>query len=159
MNGKRHGVVERRAAIDRVMSLLRRQDDLFERLEALSLRQRNLVSEDDTTPLLDVLVQRKRVVGELSAVHESLAAVRRVWSRFREGLEGEQRGEADRLVASSAARLSRVLEQDERDTHVLSVRRRVTATALSAARATGEAISVYRSATGATAAGRLDEAQ
>lgn len=160
MNGATNGEGDRRATIDRVMRLLRRQEELFAQLEQLSFRQGDMIGNEDMAPLLAVLKQRRQVVGELSKVHESLAPIRQVWSRFRDGLPIEQRGEADRLAASSAARLARVLEKDERDAHVLSVRRKVTAGALSAARATGEALSVYRSsATAVAAAGRLDEAQ
>ena len=67
--------------------------------------------------------------------------------------------EADGLVGDVAQRLRRVIEGDEKDARVLSVRKQSVATSLQATHRVGQAISAYRAPAGATAGSdRLDEA-
>lgn len=143
-----------------VMELLRDQAALYARLESHARRQRHLVCGDDAAPLLAVLADRQRLALELAQIGTSLAPIRRDWESYRGGLNEQERGEADRLVAETAACLQRVIESDEHDARLLSARRTLTARDLQTTRAGGSAISAYRPTTEAGTArhGRFDEA-
>ncbi|MDO8630645.1 MAG: hypothetical protein Q7R41_09125 [Phycisphaerales bacterium] len=144
---------------EEVLGLLREQATLFARLETFADRQRHLVTEDDTRPLLALLVDRRNLSTELTRIAGRLAPVRRDWAAFRESLSPPQKTEADGLVEDATQRLRRLIESDERDARLLSVRKRVTGDALRATHATGQAMSAYRMRSERTAgAGRLDEA-
>jgi hypothetical protein len=141
-----------------VLGLLRRQAALFVRLEQFAARQRGLVRADDAGPLLSVLADRQRLSTELTGIAARLAPVRSAWSRFRESLTDSQRAEADGLVAESSQRLRRVIEGDETDARLLSVKKRSVAGEMKALNGFGQAISVYRApAQRPAAALRLDE--
>ncbi len=127
-----------------VLGLLRRQAALFARLEQFASRQRALVRADDAGPLLSLLADRQKLSTELTGIAAQLAPVRARWSAFREELGDSQRTEADGLLRDCSLRLRRVIEGDEADARVLSVKKHATASELRAAHATGEALSAYR---------------
>lgn len=141
-----------------VLGLLRKQAALFGRLEQFAARQRGLVRADDAEPLLALLADRQRLSAELTGIAARLAPVRSAWQRFRESLTENQRAEADELVAESSQRLRRVIEGDEVDARLLSVKKQTLAGEMRAVSGVGQAISVYRApAQRAVAASRLDE--
>jgi len=141
------GVTTAMAATDgaeEVLGLLREQAALFARLETFAERQRCLVAEEDTRPLIALLADRQRLSAELARIAGRLAGARRDWAGFRGRLSPRQMTEADGLVDDAAKRLQRVIESDERDARLLSVRKRVTGDALRSTHASGRAISAYR---------------
>ena len=102
------------------------------------------MTEDDTRPLLALLADRQKLSTELTRIAGRLAPVRRDWAAFRDSLSPPQKTEADGLVEEAAQRLRRLIESDERDARLLSIRKRVTGDALRATHATGQAMSAYR---------------
>ncbi len=142
-------------AASETMLLLRAQHAMYAALESLARRQRSLISGEHTGLLLTALADRQKLSGKLKAIAEKLEPVRRDWAASRECLSPSQRDEADRLVRETQAYLRRVIERDEEDTRLLSVRRQAAARALGAAHATGQAISAYRVPPGRR--GRLDQ--
>jgi len=144
--------------IEDVLGLLRRQAALFLRLEQFASRQRTLVREDDAGPLLSLLADRQKLSTELTGIARQLAPVRAEWPAFRERLSTDQRAEAEVLLQDSSQRLRRVIEGDETDARLLSVRKRVVADDLRVTHAAGEALSAYRTpAPQRVPAGRLDQ--
>ena len=144
---------------EEVLGLLREQSALYTRLESFAARQRSLVRADDTAPLLMLLADRQRLSAELTRLATRLAPVRRGWTLFRERCSASQRAEADGLISVVSQRLQRVIESDEKDARVLSVRKQRVATNLQATHRVGQAISAYREPAGAlTGTDRLDEA-
>jgi len=144
---------------EEILGLLREQSALYARLESFAARQRSLVREDDTAPLLSLLADRQRLSVELTRLATRLSTVRHDWSTFRERFSASQRTEADGLVSDVTQRLQRVIESDEKDARVLSLRKQNVATNLHATHRVGQAISAYRVPAGAAVgADRLDEA-
>lgn len=143
-----------------VLNMLREQASLYARLEDYARRQRHLVVGEDTSLLLAVLADRQRLSAELAELGTTLAPVRRNWESFRGELSERERGEADRLVAETAACLRRVIESDEQDARLLSARRALTARELQTTHAGGSAIAAYRpmAAAGTARRGFFDEA-
>lgn len=143
-----------------VLVMLRRQAALYARLEDFARRQRDLVSADDSAPLLAVLADRQKLSAELSELGVRLAPYRRNWEVFRGALDERERGEVDRLVAETAACLRRVMEGDEQDVRRLSARRQLTVREMQSTRAGGTAIAAYRPMTAANSGRslRFDEA-
>ncbi len=139
---------------DEVLRLLREQVALYTRLESFADRQRMLVSGDDPGRLLPLLADRQKLSLELRRVATRLEPVRRNWSGYRARLTPPQRREADHLLNDARARLGRVIEGDERDARILSVRKEAAAQTLRAIHSTGQAITAYREP--AKRAARLD---
>ena len=137
-----------------VLALLRRQAQLYGRLEALTETQKSLVTGDDVGPLLSLLAERQKLSDALVHVAGRLAPIRRSWASSRTQLPPPQRAEADRLVHETGQRLERLIENDTRDARVLFGRRHSVAKALRMTHSTGEAMSAYRTAP--SSAGRLD---
>ena len=139
---------------EKVLSLLREQATLYEKLESFAARQHRLVSGDDTRPLLRILADRRKLAQRLSEVGSRLEPTRREWCKFKEGLTPDQRTEAERLLREAGERLQRVIGSDEKDARVLSGRRQAVAESLRNTHAKSEAIQAYRVSVGG--AGQLD---
>lgn len=140
-----------------VVPLLRRQASLFSRLEKFAMRQRILVVQEDTRPLLALLADRQKLSLELTMVSQQLAPVRKHWDSVRESLTEEARGEAAGLLEDIRDSLSRIIESDERDARALGVRKEMVRESLRASHVQGAAAGAYRAGPGAAGA-RLDEA-
>lgn len=129
---------------EEVLALLRRQVALFAQLEASAGRQRALVTGDEPGRLLALLADRQKLSSKLARIAKKLEPVRLDWEAYRARLSGGQRAEADRLLSDATVSLQRVIESDERDARVLSVRKEAAARTLRAANSTGQAIKAYR---------------
>jgi len=129
---------------DEVLGLLREQASLYVRLEAFASRQRKLITTDESGPLLSLLADRQKLSTELTRLAVKLEPIRRGWVEYRGRLSPPQRAEADGLVSDAAQRLQRVIESDEQDARLLSLRKHSVADGLRAAHATGHALQAYR---------------
>ena len=129
---------------NRVLNLLREQSALYARLESFAGRQRALITGDDPARLLLLLADRQRLSSELARIATTLGPVRREWSTYRARLTAAQRQEADQLLSDATVRLRRIIEGDERDARILSVRKEAAAQTLRAVHSTGKAIMAYR---------------
>lgn len=143
---------------DDVVFLLRRQASLFSQLEGFARRQRMLVVQEDTRPLLALLAERQKLSIELAHVSERLRPVRTSWNSYRDRLSDIQRDEADELVRRMQASLSKVIESDEEDARALSVRKQMVRRELETSQTRSAAAGVYRGSA-APAGRRLDEEQ
>jgi hypothetical protein len=139
---------------EEALVLLREQDVLYAKLERFAARQRTLVTGDDPGPLLSLLADRQRLSTELAGIARRLEPVRRAWATYRERLTQPQRIEADRLLEDAAQRLRRVIESDEQDARLLSIRKESAGATLRATHAAGFAIDAYRAPAGQS--NRLD---
>lgn len=141
-----------------VVSLLRRQVALYERLEQFAERQRLFVSREDTQQLLSLLGERQRISTELAEISGRLEPVRRDWSSFRERMDAGAREEAERLWHESKTLLKRVLDRDEEDARVLAARKELVGRSLQSTRGAADALGAYGRKTPAGAPPvRLDE--
>lgn len=143
---------------DNVLELLRLQASLYARLEKFAANQRNLVRDEDPGPLLSLLADRQRLSAELTQVAGRLARARGEWPVVREGLSPAERVEADELVRGASASLRRVIESDEQDARLLSIRKERVKRELRDTHTMGQAIFAYGSKVGSAAGSRrLDE--
>ncbi|MFN0086947.1 MAG: hypothetical protein ACKVX9_16265 [Blastocatellia bacterium] len=150
--------VDEPGAGEDVVVLLRRQANLFSQLEGFAKRQRMLVVQEDTKPLLALLAERQKLSIELAYVSERLRPVRTSWNSYRSCLTDIQRDEADDLVKRMQMSLSRVIESDEEDARALSVRKQMVRRELQTSQTRSAAAGMYQS-TAAPAGRRLDEEQ
>lgn len=125
------------------LALLRRQSDLYEQLEALSQRQRPLVSEENVGPLLTLLADRNRLSIDLNRIEGELAPLRSAWSSYTQRFTHWERDESRRLLDGIRTRIERVLQRDEVDARILSARKQSVSQALSSTRETRQVIAAY----------------
>jgi len=126
-----------------VMALLRRQVDLYRRLEGLSGRQRNLIAAADPQPLLQLLADRQKLTDELSANSGVLEPYRTHWSDVRARFTEDQRQAADALLTEAGERLGRILSADRQDARLLAARKAQTASALGGVQSGRRMLSAY----------------
>ncbi len=147
------------SAAQEALALLRRQALLFAKLESLAVKQGDLVSREDATPLLALLAERQRLAMDLSQIGQRLESARRNWVATRNALTPPEREEADGLLTQVRERMRRLIDNDERDARVLSARRESVATSLRQTQTVGKAVSAYRPhSVAGSASNRLDEA-
>jgi len=143
---------------DNVLELLRLQASLYARLEQFATSQRSLVRDEDAGPLLSLLADRQRLSAELTRVASRLATARGEWPAYRESLSPAERVEADDLLRGASASLRRVIESDEQDARLLSIRKERVKRELRETQTMGHAISAYGSRNApASGSRRLDE--
>lgn len=145
MSGDGERNVATAPACDDALAMLREQALLYAELEGLAKRQTDLVTHDDTGPLLTLLADRQRLSDRLVRLGARLAPVRENWASYRDGFSPSQRCQADRCLREASAALQRVLERDAQDARVLSGRKQTVVAALGRTHSTRQALSAYRS--------------
>lgn len=126
-----------------VLRLLREQVSLYTRLEQCASRQRPLIAQEDTAPLMSLLAERQRLSVELAEVSARLEPVRRDWETLRQRFSHPERDEAEQLLAEIRERLRRLIDSDEEDARMLSARKQAAAEGLRATHSVGQALSAY----------------
>jgi hypothetical protein len=107
-----------------LIELLEQQQGLYGRLRVLADRQKVLVIQDDSAPLMALLAERQRLVDELLLLNTRLAPYRDEWTAIYAGLEPPQRRRVASLLEGANTALSSILQSDSRDTGTLTARRR-----------------------------------
>lgn len=131
---------------ERLLTLLRKQNDLYRRLRNLAERQRSLVAEDDIQPLLSLLGERQQVVDGLVLVNHDLAPYRNGWLERYGALNEPTRQQVAALLEEANNSLSLILQNDQRDTATLSAKRMAVAEQLVTADSAGRASAAYSAA-------------
>lgn len=127
----------------RMLELLRRQTSLFGKLAVLSDKQRSLVADGDTDPLLKLLAQRQKLTVELAALGAEMKPLTTAWPQLRGVLPAQDREEADKLIVEVNDRLASLLERDEQDARMLKMRKDRVGEDLAAVRCTRRAMMAY----------------
>lgn len=113
-----------------LIKLLKRQRDLYQRLQELSERQRNLISGDRPELLLNILRDRQTLVTALAKVNEQLSPYRRDWQRVYQTLPEVTRHSVSGLLDEINRMLQCILEADQEDQALLSARKQAVARSL-----------------------------
>lgn len=142
-----------------VLELLREQDDLYDKLEAIAIRQRMIVTNESAAPLLALLADRQRLSMTLHDVAKRLQPIRTRWQEFRRNCNDAQRAEVDRLVNRSSERLQRVIAGDEADARLLAVRKQMVAQRMKEMDQVSQGINAYRGPASRCRIDCLDEVQ
>ena len=127
-----------------VLDLLRREGAVFDQLEDLAARQKELVVCSEMGPLLVLLDRRRELSAELTCIERELAPVRRNWKGLRPMLPPDEQSAADQLMASAGDRLRRLMEGDEEDARKLSIRKQSVGQTLQSTGLTHNALSAYQ---------------
>ncbi len=98
-----------------LVTLLERQQSLYERLRSLSDQQGQMVASGSTEALLGLLAQRQQLIDELGRINTDLQPYRSQWPQFKEQLAEPDRRRISALVEQAEQMLSGIIEQDNRD--------------------------------------------
>lgn len=127
---------------ERIVRLLRKQHELYLRLQDLSHRQRGLITGDHPEQLLSILHDRQSLVNALAQINVQLSPLRADWTRIYHRLPPEARSEVTRLLEQIHRVLHAILRTDQEDSALLSARRQSAGQSLNQldqARAVGQA--------------------
>lgn len=133
---RRHGLV----------ALVERQGSLYETLDALSIRQTELVEMGDADGVLAVLRERQQVLDELVAVSEEIRPFRERWADTVGVLEQADRELVAARVAATERLAERINERDRLDRDRLVAQRDQTATELAGVGRSRQAVAAYGAA-------------
>jgi hypothetical protein len=142
---------------DAALAQLRRQRDLYVRLQSLAEKQRSMLADDDTRPLLNVLAQRQQLMQELTQLSIQMTLLRRDFADLKASWKAAERTEAERLVAEVDSRLKSLLAGDEEDAKHLRLRQQSVQSSLTASRGQAQALAAYRSAGSNQPTARFEE--
>ena len=106
-----------------LVAILRRQLDVYRRLERLSLRQKALITSDDSRQLLALLAERQKLVDTLTSLNQSLVPLQKQWPGLRKRLSQPLRAQIDALLAEAAQVLQGILHRDAEGTRLLAGRK------------------------------------
>ncbi len=108
---------------DHLVTLLRRQRELYAALRALSEQQRSTLSGDRPERLLEILRERQDIVSSLSTLNEDLGPYRRNWDSTLGRLPESHRKVVGELHGEINGLLRVILKTDEEDAELLAVRK------------------------------------
>ncbi len=121
----------RPADSERLIELLSRQRDLYQKLKELSERQRGMIAGDRADLLMEILQQRQRHVSALTSLNKQLSPFRRRWDQTLASLADDSRRNVSELLAAINILLSGILATDKEDGALLSARKQMVASELS----------------------------
>jgi hypothetical protein len=110
----------------------------------LSLRQQELIQEEDYTSLLDVLGQKQRLLGQLDQYTSQLPRLWEKWQADRAQLPGELRETCETILQESEAVLAQLLQNEDTSTKSMVVRRDQTRQQLQSLNQGGKVGEAYR---------------
>lgn len=128
-----------------LVSLLEQQRRVYVKLRLLADRQGALVVNEDTQPLLGLLMERQRLVDSLVSLNERLAPYRASWTAIYAGMDELERRHVASLLEESNAALGTIITYDSRDTATLEARRQSMAAQLGKADTAARANAAYGS--------------
>ncbi|MBE7505873.1 MAG: hypothetical protein HS101_06245 [Planctomycetia bacterium] len=131
-----------------LIALLESQRQLYVRLRLLADRQRALILNEDTQPLLGLLVERQELVDKLVALNERLGPYRESWTTIYSCLDETRRRQVAALLEESNAALGAIITNDNRDTATLRARRQGVANLLGKAETAVRTNAAYVSTAG-----------
>jgi predicted component of type VI protein secretion system len=114
-----------------LITLLREQRDLYQRLQELSERQRRLISGDRPELLLNILRDRQTLVESLARINKQLSPYRRNWREIYDTLPEHVRDTASGLLEEINGMLQTILKADKEDQALLSARKQAVARSVS----------------------------
>ncbi len=128
-----------------MLGLLGRQVRLYDQLQNLADKQRGLIANEDTQPLLKILSQRQKLTQELTQLGKDMAPFREHWTEVRQELGEGERKLADDLISKANNRLKSLLASDEQDAQMLKIRKQRVGSQIGTTNFNRKAMSAYRS--------------
>jgi uncharacterized protein YhaN len=106
-----------------VESLLIKQHELFDRLDALSQRQATLIRADETDRLLHLLGERQEVIDQIAKTNAGLEPYKARWEAFMQELPLPNRERVRKRLDAVAHLADVIAQRDETDRRELQQRR------------------------------------
>lgn len=128
-----------------LLKLLREQRDVFGQLGRLAKQQQTLVIDDDPEALLNLLAERQRLVDRLARLSQQMAPYRQRWPEIAPTLPGEDRQQAEEMLAEINGMLGSILASDKRDSRLLASRKSLMADELNDTHLGQRATQAYQS--------------
>lgn len=126
-----------------LIALVHEQLGLYERLEALSVRQHTLVESEDTDALLGVLTERQRLIEYISEVSSRMTPFRARWDDHVNQLADAEREELRKGLDTLSAMMSSIAARDEDDRRRMEDRRERVKSQISGVKRGGAAVKSY----------------
>lgn len=139
--GEPHGDPARWAP--RLRRILDEQRALYDRLDALSIRQSELVLGGATDELLAVLGERQIVVDQIWSSSDEFAPFQRRWAELMSALPAEQRLQFSAVALELAEIIERIAERDDADRRELERQRATVAAEISSLNRGRTAVAAY----------------
>ena len=142
---------------DALIDVLDRQRTLYLQLDQLSQRQAELVRDQDTEGLLDVLSQRQALIDQLTQAAAQLEPFKQRWSDLWPTLDEHRQQELRQRMQQIQQLLERVMQRDDEDRQTLSDRRDQLGEQLNHTHRGAAANQAYSRAAAAAAANRFTD--
>ncbi len=126
-----------------LVSLVDEQRGLYQQLEALSLRQHELVESEDTDALLGVLNERQRLIEYITDVASRMTPYRARWDDHVGKLAEGEREALRRGLDDLASMMARIADRDEHDRRTMEDRRQRVQSQISGVKRGGVAVRSY----------------
>jgi hypothetical protein len=126
-----------------VENLLVRQEELFGRLDALSRKQADLISADETDNLLRLLTERQVVIDQIAETNIILEPFRVRWDAFLADLPEINRQRVRTRLDAVAQLAGAIAQRDEHDRRKLQSRRDAMAVELTKVASGRGAVAAY----------------
>ena len=144
---------------DPVIAALGEQVLCYQRLAKLAELQHEHVQQSQTEALLEVLRRRQEVLDQVSRLEEIIVVAKRRWGEYVLGLSGDQRAQAERLLAETRRLLEEITAADRNDALILQQRKLNLGKQLSQASAAKQVNRNYAAAAYGTKVSRMDVKQ
>ncbi|HEY7118096.1 MAG TPA: flagellar export chaperone FlgN [Tepidisphaeraceae bacterium] len=108
---------------DPVIQALQEQVSCYQRLAKLAEQQHEHVQQSHTEALLEVLARRQEVLDQVARLEQVIAVAKRRWGEYVGGLGGDQRAQAERLLAETRRLLEEITTADRNDALILQQRK------------------------------------
>jgi hypothetical protein len=141
---------------ERLIDALDEQVELYRKLAKLAELQHVHVEQEQTEPLLEVLLQRQRVLDALSSLQPVMAPIRRDWQAFVSALDPALRPRAEAAMAETRRLLEQITTADRNDALVLQQRKLNLGRQINQARAARQVNRSYATAAYGSRAAALD---
>ncbi|MFG0330967.1 MAG: hypothetical protein ACF8PN_13845 [Phycisphaerales bacterium] len=108
---------------DRLLGMLERQRDLCHELRSCSQAQPQLINDDESAKLLELLNRRQSIIDELSRLASAIEPYRRAWPDLLGRLDANLRERLNAAVEEAQSVVDEVMQRDRADRERLQDRR------------------------------------
>jgi hypothetical protein len=108
---------------DAVIQALSEQLTCYQRLAKLAELQHEHVQQSANEALMEVLARRQEVLDQVARLEQVIVVAKRRWGEYVRGLGGEQRAQAERLLAETRRLLEEITTADRNDALILQQRK------------------------------------
>ena len=128
----------------RLQRALDDQQERYEQLRDLSVRQGELIRSMDTDGLLRILARRQVLVDQINEANQEIEPFRKEWDRLVEGLPDQHRDRLRRRIESLEEVVNEIVRRDEEDKTLLENQRTRVASEMETVNRSRSAMNAYQ---------------